>query len=235
MTKEWWGSPPQHQELIDELLKNVPESWDGDDSPDSIIVAYVRALEERVRQLGGTLERWWSFDQFRYDRRIGVRWLASTKQLQRDAYGDHDQPKTGDALANSVMMNSTGLTTELGEALAEVGWKPWAQPRGWVNRDAFIGELVDVGHFLGNLLVAVDCTDEEWETRYRAKQRLNTKRQEEGYDGVSTKCHVCKRALDDVGIEQRENPRRLGVFEFVCGGCGAVQDAEKLLGESIRP
>ena len=35
---------------------------------------------------------------------------------------------------------------------------------------------------------------------YDAKHEKNAKRQEEGYDGVSTKCPGCKRALDDNAV-----------------------------------
>lgn len=129
------------------------------------------------------------------------RWLESTRHLQQEAFHDYDWPKQGDALARSVIENHTSLVTELGEALNEVGWKPWTRNRGWVNREAFIRELVDAGHFLANLLMAVGCTDEEWERLYREKQDINLKRQREGYDGVSSKCPGCKRALDDPATE----------------------------------
>jgi hypothetical protein len=154
------------------------------------------------------------------------RWLASTRDLQVRAYGDTNWPKEGEALADSVMMNATALTVELGEALAEVGWKTWVTPRGWVNRDAYLKELVDVGHFLANMLVAVGCTDDEWERLYQAKQDLNLRRQQVGYDGVEGKCHACHRALDDGGVTVRDNPRHPGVKQYVCAGCGAVQDPE---------
>jgi hypothetical protein len=201
---EWWTAK-KHQEFVDELLRNAPESWDDDDAAEAVAVSYVRALEERVQQLGGTTERWWSHDKFRLNQQVSIkisawRWLASTRRLQVEAYHDDVWPKTGDVLADSVTMNSTALLVELGEALQEVGWKSWASPRGWVNRDAYIGELVDVGHFLANLLVAVGCDDAEWETRYVAKQALNLKRQLEGYDGVSTKCPGCHRDRLDVGV-----------------------------------
>ena len=81
--------------------------------------------------------------------------------------------------------------------MQEVGWKPWATPRGWVNRDAAVGELVDVAHFLANLLCALDVSDSEWEYLYRAKQEVNRQRMRSGtYDGVSGKCPRCFRAYD---------------------------------------
>jgi hypothetical protein len=124
------------------------------------------------------------------------RWLASTRQLQVEAYHDLDWPKQGEALAVSAQMNYAACTIELAEAMAEVGWKPWASDRGWVNRDAFIGELVDAAHFLANMLIAVGCTDYEWERRYQEKQALNLQRQQEGYTGRN-KCPACGRAYVD--------------------------------------
>lgn len=91
---------------------------------------------------------------------------------------------------------------ELSEFMQEVGWKPWATPRGWVNRDAAVGELVDVAHFLANLLCALDVTDAEWQHAYRTKQEVNRQRQRSGtYDGVSGKCYACRRAYDDPSVK----------------------------------
>lgn len=124
------------------------------------------------------------------------RWLESTRELQRMAYGN-TFPYNGEELADWVIVNHTACVKELGEALDEVGWKTWAHPRGWVNREAFLRELIDAGHFLANLAIAVNCTDEEWERLYREKQAVNLKRQQDGYDGVSGKCPQCHKAYDD--------------------------------------
>lgn len=97
-------------------------------------------------------------------------------------------------------MNYTALVVELSEFLGEVGWKDWATPRGWVNREAAVGELVDVGHFLANILCALGVTDEEWQARYQDKQEVNRQRQRDGYDGVTGKCARCRRSFDDSGV-----------------------------------
>lgn len=97
-------------------------------------------------------------------------------------------------------MNYAAISVELAEFMQEVGWKDWASPRGWVNRTRAVGELVDVGHFLANLLCALDVTDQEWEDAYRAKQEVNRRRQRDGYDGVSGKCPVCRRSYDDADV-----------------------------------
>lgn len=53
---EWWAEP-NHQEFINELLTNTPESWDYDAAAEGIVIDYLHELERRVKVLGGTLER----------------------------------------------------------------------------------------------------------------------------------------------------------------------------------
>lgn len=128
-------------------------------------------------------------------------WLASTRALQEEYFRRSFPIRDPDELADYVTENHTAAVIELSEFMQEVGWKPWATPRGWVNRDAALGELVDVGHFLANLLCALDVSDAEWERAYRAKQETNRHRMRSGdYDGVSGKCPSCRRAYDDVGV-----------------------------------
>jgi hypothetical protein len=131
------------------------------------------------------------------------RWLDSTRKLQENAYGVDfaDYRRNPDDLADSIVMNHSALIVELSEFMNEVGWKDWSAPRGWVNRDAAVGELVDAAHFLANLLVRLEVTDEEWEQRYQAKQAINLARQTRGYDTRNGKCPRCKRAYDDPGVQ----------------------------------
>lgn len=126
-------------------------------------------------------------------------WLDETQRLQLEAYHHDLQAFVGDDRADAVMMNILAATDELHEALQEVDWKPWLTVgRGaWHDRDAFVGELVDVLHFVANLLVLAGCDDLELSRRYAAKMSLNRRRQTDGYDGRSTKCSGCGRALDD--------------------------------------
>lgn len=129
------------------------------------------------------------------------RWLDSTYALQRNAYG-HNLPyaPNTNVLADYVQMNSLAAIDEIMEMLGEIGWKPWASPRGWVRREHFMKEAVDVAHFIANSLCAVGITDDEFWEAYRAKQEVNSRRQELGYDGVSGKCPGCRRSYDD-GID----------------------------------
>lgn len=123
-------------------------------------------------------------------------WLTSTRELQEVAYDAHYDEMSPDIKADSMMMNHSAAVIELGEMMEEMGWKPWVQPRGWINREAAIKEAVDVLHFLGNLLTHAQCTGKELTDAYRAKQLKNLQRQIEGYDG-RYKCANCHRALDD--------------------------------------
>ena len=70
---------------------------------------------------------------------------------------------------------------ELAEASREFSWKAWARDVAFYNRDRLVAELVDVSHFIANMLVAMGVTDEEWEAAYRAKQQINRQRQLDGY------------------------------------------------------
>ena len=95
-----------------------------------------------------------------------------------------------------IKWNVLALTDELHEALAEVGWKPWASSRH-IKREAYVGELVDAWHFLMNLFLVVGVDADELYDRYVEKRQRNDARMVQGYDGVTGKCPVCRRALDD--------------------------------------
>lgn len=132
-------------------------------------------------------------------------WLESTKELQLHSFGV-DLPFEPDASGSYtdeeiefVRWNVLAASDELHEALAEVGWKPWATSRH-VKREQFVGEIVDVLHFVANLLCVVGVTGEELTERYQAKQKVNGHRQTNGYTGVDEKCPACGRALDDPGV-----------------------------------
>lgn len=118
-------------------------------------------------------------------------------RLQRDSYDADLRLYRGDERADSVIQNVIALEDELHEAMQEIKWKPWLTTgRGdWVDRDAFVKELVDAFHFFMNLLVLA-CDDgeeepmdisalvDEFVARYFAKRQVNAKRQADGYDGT---------------------------------------------------
>lgn len=117
-------------------------------------------------------------------------------ELQTKSFGVNPIELEDAEMAAYVQSMSLALTDEIHEALNEVGWKPWATSRH-INREAYVGELVDALHFLVNLFLLVGADADEVYDRYVEKSQRNKKRQEDGYDGVSGKCPTCSRAMDD--------------------------------------
>lgn len=152
--------------------------------------------------------------------------FARQLRLQQVINGyDLDEQTVEQRIAN-IKENVLACTDELHEALGEVGWKQWATSRH-INEDALKKELIDAACFLINLMHHAGMTADEFFTLYLAKNKRNFERQAEGYDGVSTKCPHCSRALDDVGISQG---RILGELAFECGGCHKGLSNELIFG-----
>ncbi len=130
-------------------------------------------------------------------------WLHDTRELQTKSFGTDPHDLEGEARAEFITWNYAALTLELGEMMDEFpGWKPWVVDRGAdLNREAFIGEMVDALHFAANILSAVQCTDAELNAAYLKKMQKNRDRMASGtYDGVSTKCAGCHRDYGDEGV-----------------------------------
>ena len=134
-------------------------------------------------------------------------WLEQQKAYQAETFGvDYAELDTDvDALTAYVTMNLNAAFLELAETQQEVPWKPWAKTEKraevWATgRDKVIGELVDVLMFVGNVLAAVNCSDEELTERYNEKLDVNRQRQAAGYDNTN-KCGGCGRAFDDKGVK----------------------------------
>lgn len=121
------------------------------------------------------------------------------RKMQTVSYGKDPLYLEGEERAMFIKDMSLALMDEIHEALAEVGWKPWATSRH-VNDEAFKGELIDAWHFLMNLFLVAGMDSEEIESRYLQKRAKNIQRQADGYDGVEGKCPRCHRALDDVAV-----------------------------------
>lgn len=135
--------------------------------------------------------------------------LTMQERLQREAYRTDLGALTPEQRVSFIKDMVLAATDELHEALAETSWKPWASTFGEVNEDAFFAELVDLFHFVLNLLlVATPGADpaaaaEQLVICYQVKNAKNLQRQVEGYDGRSNKCPACKRALDDEAVRCR--------------------------------
>jgi len=131
------------------------------------------------------------------------RLLDTQESLQRIITGESPGdflPENVNAAVHTISMNVLALTDELHELLAETSWKPWAKG-DYINLTAAKSEAIDALHFLLNIFLTLGMDADEVLEKYIAKNAKNISRQEAGYDGVSTKCPGCKRALDDDGVE----------------------------------
>lgn len=126
--------------------------------------------------------------------------LELQRRLQKEAYGIDYRFMSNEELIQSFKDMTMALEDELHEALNEMGWKPWATSKHF-NREAVQGELIDAYHFLMNLMLIAGMDENMVNKKYRAKNAVNLKRQQDGYDGVDGKCPNCKRALDDDAVD----------------------------------
>lgn len=117
-------------------------------------------------------------------------WLKSTEELQTRIYAYDLEwfaeglrlgiPSVVKELAHYIDWNITAAVQELAEARVEFSWKPWAIDDPFVNRERLVNELVDVNHFIGNVLTAMGVTDEEYAAAYQVKQQKNRARAASG-------------------------------------------------------
>jgi dimeric dUTPase (all-alpha-NTP-PPase superfamily) len=126
--------------------------------------------------------------------------LEQQERFQRRLLGAAPKDLTPHDRAAYVREMKVALDDELHEALGEIAWKSWASTTHF-NRDAYVSELIDAWHFYMNLLLVADVSAEEFGERYMEKLRKNHARQDDGYDGVSTKCPRCKRDVTDSGVD----------------------------------
>lgn len=146
--------------------------------------------------------------------------MEMQRALQRKINGYDLEDQSDTLRVHNIMINVVALTSELHEALAETSWKPWAKGESFVRDDQFRAELIDAFHFMMNLFLHAGMTADDVWVGYAAKHGVNLKRQDDGYDGVSTKCPQCKRALDDpanVRNQVTNIPRPHMILYCVCG------------------
>lgn len=107
-------------------------------------------------------------------------------KLQSETYGKDISKLNTREKIEAYRINMMALQDELHESLDEMSWKPWAKAE-YFNDDRVQQELVDAWHFFMNLMIISGMDAEKLHLRYLAKRKVNIKRQEDGYDGVSTK------------------------------------------------
>lgn len=104
-------------------------------------------------------------------------WLHAAARLQHDKYHQDLADLEGEAYAEQVALNVTGVQEELGEYLKETRWKPWKRPgREPATAHRRREELVDVLHFVANLCVLEGLTDQTLSDLYLEKVRFNLER-----------------------------------------------------------
>lgn len=116
------------------------------------------------------------------------RWLESTKELQENTYGYAiDQlaeaargEKIEPGLPRYLDWNTTAAVQELAELREEFSWKPWATDQPFVNRERIVKETIDALHFLGNIVVGLGYTDDQFWAMYQEKQEINRQRAASG-------------------------------------------------------
>ncbi|QBZ72731.1 MazG-like nucleotide pyrophosphohydrolase [Gordonia phage GodonK] len=128
------------------------------------------------------------------------------------------------------------------EALDEVNWKPWSKDEpGEVNKAKFIGEMVDVNHFVANALLAAGATDEEYWDAYAEKVERNRARQASGYSANNNRCNGCRRELDRPGAYTWMSQRAMHSDDgsmymhhvIACSSCGKTKELELGLDEKL--
>lgn len=154
-----------------------------------------------------------------------VNWIDLTTSLQANFMADGDPVLLeGEAKTHFIQWNALAAITEIAEMLDEVGWKPWATSRH-VNADRVIEEIVDVMHFLGDILRAVDCDGHQLTRVYLNKNLVNAGRQVDGYDGVMGKCPNCHTDLteaDPLQMYQVNRGHGLPLLQFCTQRCADV-------------
>jgi dimeric dUTPase (all-alpha-NTP-PPase superfamily) len=123
--------------------------------------------------------------------------FAAQQQLQLRLGRVFSEMSTEEKIS-CIRIDVLALEDELHEALAETKWKPWAKGERTIERDKYVGELVDAAHFLFNLLLIAGVDPGEFHARYFEKNARNHKRQDDGYTGE--KCAACGGELDRPGI-----------------------------------
>lgn len=121
-----------------------------------------------------------------------------------------------------MQWNDKALVHEMVEMEAETSWKPWAKG-AFFNIDAARGEWIDMYHFMlnGALLLGLDA--DMIKVLYDRKHAKNEARQHAEYDGVSTKCPGCGRALDDDAVKCQTKPAANGQVKYFCERRGTWQ------------
>lgn len=157
--------------------------------------------------------------------------LELQRSLQVNSYGKDPGKLVGDERVQFVKDMVLAATSELHEFLDETNWKPWSIG-DQCNKPLMRKELVDLWHFVMNLMLVSGMSADQLYHMYRDKREVNARRQQQGYDGTSTKCPTCKRALEDVGLDTNATDSQAVSHTTQCCGTTIDPDVARQLLES---
>jgi hypothetical protein len=127
--------------------------------------------------------------------------LEKQRQFQRRLNGYDVDEQTDEQRIENFKSSMFALIAELYEAVNEMGWKSWALSNHF-NTQRVQEELVDAWHFFMNLMLHAGLTGDDLWKLYARKLEVNFQRQDDKYDGVATKCMVCKRELSETALKE---------------------------------
>lgn len=128
--------------------------------------------------------------------------MVESQRLVQQAHGYDFKTMIPEDRMEYLRTMTLACTSELHEALDETGWKPWASSMH-MNLEEWKGEMTDAWLFFMNLMLVGGMTAEDLISRTAKKQDNAYTRVKDGYDGVSTKCPMCRRAYDNDGVKCR--------------------------------
>lgn len=79
-----------------------------------------------------------------------------------------------------VRLMFIGIITEACEVLELTNWKPWKRA-SLINGEKLQGEIIDLWHFVINLTIATDMDAKKVIEKFKEKNKVNIKRQEDKY------------------------------------------------------
>ena len=112
--------------------------------------------------------------------------LTLQRRLQEDCYHTDFVGMDNEQRIAFIRQNILALEDELHEALREVGWKSWARTK-YIHQTRLQEELIDALHFMLSLLLVANMDADDVYERYLTKNRINRRRQQEGYSGEKTR------------------------------------------------
>ena len=148
--------------------------------------------------------------------------LGMQRNLQVEAYGQDPNTLDLETKIQFIKDMKLALESELQELLDETDWKPWTHGERQINYDGAKKELVDVWHFFMNYMLVLGMSTDELYKMYMKKRQVNADRQKNGYDGRSTKCPGCSRALEDISLQEIKIAGTNVTDVVLCVPCGAV-------------